>query len=214
MSRIEKKFIINNQNEKFFYNWLKSQTKVNLYPDRKILNIYYDSNKLESYTDAIEGVRPRKKVRLRFYNNFKSCFIKLSDFSSLNCNFENKVTDFDRNYKIKRKMIFNHHFSNFYDKKYFFLKPKFITEYKRSYYAINECRITLDYNLNFYKINENSSISKKITKLSKILEFKLSMKNYNEAFNNFEINPTRYSKYLDAVNSFKKDKFKENFLVI
>ena len=40
------------------------------------------------------------------------------------------------------------------------------------------------------------------------------MINYNEAFNNFEINPTRYSKYLDAVNSFKKDKFKENFLVI
>ena len=82
----------------------------NLYPDRKILNIYYDSNKLESYTDAIEGVRPRKKVRLRFYNNFKSCFIKLSDFSSLKCNFEKKVTDFDRNYKIKRKIFFKREF--------------------------------------------------------------------------------------------------------
>ena len=56
-------------------------------------------------------------------------------------------------------------------------------------------------------------ISEKVTKLSKVLEFKLSLNNFNNSFNNFEINPTRYSKYLDAVNNFKKDKFKENLLV-
>ena len=213
MSRIEKKFIIDNKNELVFYKWLERKIKLNLYPDRKILNIYYDNNKLQSYNDSIEGVRPRKKIRVRLYNNFSDQFKKLSDFDGLNCNIEKKVTDFYKNYKNKRKIVFNHLFPNHYDKQYGFLSPKYITEYKRSYFLLNECRITLDNQLNFYKINNDLNINEKIVKNFKILEFELPSESFGSSLNKFVIPPSRYSKYLDAVNSFKKDKFREDLLV-
>ena len=104
MSRIEKKFIIDNKNELVFYKWLERKIKLNLYPDRKILNIYYDNNKLQSYNDSIEGVRPRKKIRVRLYNNFSDQFKKLSDFDGLNCNIEKKLQIFIKIIKTKEKL--------------------------------------------------------------------------------------------------------------
>ena len=47
-----KKMIINNEGK-------------NLYPSRTINSIYFDNQKLSMYTQSIEGVVPRKKIRIR-----------------------------------------------------------------------------------------------------------------------------------------------------
>ena len=40
-----------------------------LYDDRLINSIYFDNDKFEIYNDSVEGISPRKKIRLRFYGD-------------------------------------------------------------------------------------------------------------------------------------------------
>ena len=70
--RVEQKFCIHSNKLQEFYIWLNSNQGKILYPKRKITSIYFDNLSFTSYTDAIEGTVPRKKIRLRFYNdNYK-----------------------------------------------------------------------------------------------------------------------------------------------
>ena len=42
-----------------------------LYPKRVINSCYFDSHDLRCFYDSDEGVLPRKKIRLRWYENKK-----------------------------------------------------------------------------------------------------------------------------------------------
>ena len=52
---------------------IDSEGKI-LYPSRKINSIYFDNQNFSMYNHSIEGIVPRKKIRIRIYNQeFKSC---------------------------------------------------------------------------------------------------------------------------------------------
>ena len=66
MERIELKFDITK------YSFSKIINKYNLfkiYPERIVNSIYYDTKNLDLYNDSEEGITPRKKFRVRSYNN-------------------------------------------------------------------------------------------------------------------------------------------------
>ena len=64
--RQEIKFLVN---KKFIFD-LKLEKKINkLYPSRIINSIYFDTINLDFFHDSEEGISPRKKVRVRYYNN-------------------------------------------------------------------------------------------------------------------------------------------------
>jgi len=67
--RFERKFVIQNA-------WMPEVTLLlrnhfarfrEIYPDRRINNVYFDSHNLESYHDSVDGLRSRYKARVRWY---------------------------------------------------------------------------------------------------------------------------------------------------
>ena len=67
--RTEKKIYINTSNIGKFYEFLNKKNFKEIYPERQINSIYFDTTNLDFFHDSEEGISPRKKVRVRYYNN-------------------------------------------------------------------------------------------------------------------------------------------------
>ena len=63
--RIEDKLYIKSENLIDFKNFLKINFCKSLYKPRIIESLYFDNHKLQTYNDSIEGMVPRKKIRIR-----------------------------------------------------------------------------------------------------------------------------------------------------
>ena len=47
-----------------------------MYEPRKINSLYFDTLSLQSFSDSEEGTLPRKKIRVRWYNDFEKLTIE------------------------------------------------------------------------------------------------------------------------------------------
>ena len=76
--RIEEKINIHKNNSIFLKNWLSENNAKVLFPPRIISSIYFDNDNFEMYHNSIEGVLPRKKIRIRYYpeNKDKSFYLE------------------------------------------------------------------------------------------------------------------------------------------
>ena len=188
--RYEIKFMIN---EKEKSNFLRQKSLFNLFPDRIVESIYYDTQDLYFFNMSEEGVTPRAKVRVRGYNNGK-----------LN-NLEIKTTQNYHREKIVIKNIkVDHHSLHDNLKKVGINKivyQKLRVKYLRSYYQLDGIgRITMDRDIEFLSPDVNFHNSKKIKCI--ILEVKTQSdkidKNFIEKIINFK--ETRFSKYCTGMN--------------
>ena len=73
--RLEKKLFIKKENFFEFKKYLFKNNLKQLYRPRKINSLYFDNYYLGMYHDSIEGITPKKKIRIRNYpfsspNNF------------------------------------------------------------------------------------------------------------------------------------------------
>ena len=69
--RIEKKYKLTKFEQKSLKEGLIMRGMEELYPKRVINSCYFDSHDLRCFYDSDEGVLPRKKIRLRWYENKK-----------------------------------------------------------------------------------------------------------------------------------------------
>ena len=79
--RKEIKYRLSLSDQKILKNKLISEGLKKLYPKRKISSIYFDTKNLNFHLNSEEGVLPRKKIRIRWYDdNLKEIFkeIKIS----------------------------------------------------------------------------------------------------------------------------------------
>ena len=92
--RIETKININSKNIFYLKNWLQINLFKKLYPRRKVCSVYYDNQNFQMYKDSIEGITPRKKIRIRHYPNkiLKEFF------------FEEKISSVEGRFKKKKKI--------------------------------------------------------------------------------------------------------------
>ena len=89
--RIEEKLRVDKSKLFDFKNWLLSKGGKKLYEKRKISSIYFDNSNFQIHNDSVEGVLPRHKIRLRFYNDKMS-----NNQCSCGCvNFPISDQDFD-----------------------------------------------------------------------------------------------------------------------
>jgi SPX domain protein involved in polyphosphate accumulation len=65
--RIEEKLYIKKENLIQFQEQLQKSSFQNLYHPRIIESLYFDNHNLQTYNDSIEGMVPRKKIRIRNY---------------------------------------------------------------------------------------------------------------------------------------------------
>ncbi len=192
--RSEIKYDITSFSEEFFISKFKLKE---IYQKRKITSIYYDTKYLDFYNLSQEGILPRKKVRIRFYN--------LGEY-----NLEIKSQDFYSKIKkiIKLKNIedLNYHLlDNGITQQ---LKPKINVNFFRRYFSSIVGRITIDSDIN-YSICNSSSIFEtrnKIISNQKILEIKYD--NINDkipvSFGSIELKEQRNSKYCNGIDLLYK----------
>ena len=65
--RIEEKLLIDTNKIIDFKSFLFKKDIKQIYEPRKIYSLYFDNQNYEMYSDSIEGLTPRKKIRVRNY---------------------------------------------------------------------------------------------------------------------------------------------------
>ena len=190
--RIEQKLFINKNQLTEFKHLLYDKHATQIFPSRIIKSLYFENFKSEMYSDSIEGVTPRKKIRVRNYPEDKKSNLYL----------ETKISSVEGRFKT-RKIITSNQFqklksAGLFDLKYGVCKPILYVEYKREYLKIKDVRISLDNEIKYFLfsgryLGEDENL---------IVELKTSIhKDLDELTNEFPLQRIRFSKYC---NGFKK----------
>ena len=92
--RVEKKLFIKKENLLDFKEKISSIGAINLYKSRKVQSIYFDNINKDMYNDSIEGLNPRKKIRVRNYpDNINKYFF-----------LEYKISSIEGRFKVNKKI--------------------------------------------------------------------------------------------------------------
>ena len=67
--RVEDKYIVNNEDRIKILSFIKKDGFEPAYNNRNITSIYFDNKNLSMIHDSKEGSTPRKKIRVRHYQN-------------------------------------------------------------------------------------------------------------------------------------------------
>lgn len=167
-------------------NLLKNLFDLNfiyLHPERIVSSIYYDNSTFQIYQDSVEGIVPRKKIRIR--ESFGELYL------------EHKFKNQDGKYKKQQKI--NNIPNKIIDNIYGITFPVCKIEYKRLYLTNNKIRITVDSNLKYQNYRNSFSyynISFFVAEFKMYNNLEIS-KNFIDSKINFT--PVKFSKYDDAV---------------
>jgi hypothetical protein len=140
--RKEKKFRLSISDSLMIKSKLIKNGMLELHPRRIISSQYFDTKELRMFRESEEGIVPRKKFRIRWYNGDKN-----------NLTYEEKTSSMEGRFKIAKKINMND-FSHsliygFFNKEYGAIKPSLLVEYEREYYVYNSVRITFDQNITY-----------------------------------------------------------------
>ena len=192
--RIEEKLKVAESKIFQLRDWITKNMGVTLYPTRTINSIYFDNQDYTMYNQSIEGVLPRKKIRLRVYGK---------EFSpNKSINKEIKISSVEGKYKISELVQNPSKLLNFgiYDNNYGLCIPVLNVLYERSYYKIKNIRLTIDEKIIYRKVvNQKISEPSTFDKYN-IIELKCnSKKSISLLSNNFPFERTRFSKYTRGI---------------
>ena len=188
--RIEEKLKVAESKLFQLRDWIEKNNGITLYPSRTINSIYFDNQDYTMYNQSIEGVLPRKKIRLRVYDK---------DFSlNKSISKEIKISSVEGKYKISELAQDPLKLLDFgiYDNSYGLCLPVLNVLYERSYYKIKNIRLTIDEKIVYRKI-----INRRVSEPStfdrfNIVELKCnSKKSISLLSSNFPFERTRFSKY-------------------
>lgn len=184
--RIEEKLFVQTENLLNFKEFLNKKNAKKIHKPRTIESLYFDTYNFQTYNDSIEGLVPRKKIRIRNYPNT----------DDQNIYFEIKNSSVEGRYKTRR-IIDEHEFkekklNGVFDNQYGLCIPKLYVKYEREYLFLNDVRISIDTNISYRNFNTNYQIRENRV----IVELKTSIdKSIDELTEDFPIQRIRFSKY-------------------
>ena len=158
-----------------------------LFPERQINSQYFDTLDLRALSESEEGILPRKKFRVRWY-----------DRVTFSLSLEEKTSSLEGRFKTGKK-ISTENFEQllrrgFIDKNYGLMRPSAKITYQRKYFKFNGLRITFDHSIN-YQLK-----SKIIYKdFETVIEIKAPFSCSDDFLQKiFHTSSTRFSKYARA----------------
>lgn len=186
-----------------------------VYHQRAINNIYFDSINLKSYFDNIDGSTHKIKFRIRWYGELFGHVEK----PVLELKIKNELLGKKKSYSLNSFKIDNGFssltISNTIEKSDIpeiikmelkSLKPILLNRYNRKYFqsGVRDYRITVDTDLVYYRIGcqGNSFLSKLTDDINVILELKYDQNmdhNANVITNCFPFRLTKSSKYVTCI---------------
>ena len=200
--RIEQKTEINKSNYLDLLKWIKNKRGKILYPERIICSRYFDNKDLQMYFDTVEGIVPRKKIRIRTYGSEK--FISSDKKYSLEVKMTTEQARLKRT--EDKTNLENLLVNGYYDKLYGFCHEILDISYTREYFIVNDIRVTIDKNIKYRLRDLNKNFKRQVYEdQNYVFEIKAGI-NTNLSFllNNFDFPRSRFSKYERAVNSLLK----------
>jgi SPX domain protein involved in polyphosphate accumulation len=185
--RKEKKFRVTVSDFHKFQSHLHQQGMKTLFEPRLITSVYFDTPDLNMFNDSEEGLLPRKKVRIRWYNDDKLFTL------------ENKTSSMEGRFKVTSKL--ENHISESelntkkrMDAQYGHIQPTLKVSYKRSYYVFNKMRITFDKDICYQ--NLKYADTRKYHDPERVIEIKIPANCPDDFVETYIPFPTaRFSKY-------------------
>ena len=156
-----------------------------IYNKRFINSLYYDTKQRDMFYHSEEGVLPRKKIRIRWYN------------SEMNFKIEKKISSIDGRYKTTNNLPIDkiENFpKNISDQLYGLLTPSLRVSYEREYFYLSGMRITFDtsikyQNYRYFSLNNFNDPES-------VVEIKVSADTSDDFIESLRPYPTtRFSKY-------------------
>jgi hypothetical protein len=193
--RIEEKLYIKSEHLIDFKIFLIKHSAKQLYQPRLIKSLYFDNLNFNMYNDSIEGVVPRKKIRIREYpnTNDKNSYLEIK-CSSVEGRFKTRKIVSNKQVDCFKKV-------GFFDNQYGTCLPNFYVIYEREYSKIDDVRISIDKNLVYKSYRTNNVYNDS----NSIVEIKTSIKkNLDDLTELFPFQRIRFSKYCFAADSFKQ----------
>ncbi len=185
--RKEKKYRLSLSDQKILKNKLFSKGLQILHPKRIINSVYFDTKNLDFYLNSEEGVLPRKKIRIRWYDdNFKRI------------TKETKISSIEGRYKVSEPIIHKKFLDiqriQIIDNEYGILKPKVLVSYSRDYFFLKKIRLTFDNEIKYKNLQSNQQLVKNDNEC--VMEVKSDFKVDEDYIEKLIEYPTsRFSKY-------------------
>jgi len=207
--RKESKSTLNDGKLSILIKWIFQNNGRVLFPERIVNSVYFDNRNLNMYFESVEGVLPRKKIRLRLYKPEDYLKNFLND-----TNLEFKISSVEGRYKISKKNIHQdlkkiHYGIN--DKDYGLCKPVLNVTYLRTYYKIKDIRLTIDRKINYKKIKFSKILPYSIQDKLNVVELKYSNNKLdNKILDLFPFQFNRFSKYCRGIEFTQKKYCDEN----
>ena len=183
--RKEKKFRLS----KYEFDLLKSSLLIRdmqpLYSKRAVNSLYYDTHMYDMFNDSEEGLLPRKKVRIRWYNDNSLPNTEVKT-SSVEGRFKTTVVG---NFSSKSNLP-----QNLFDSDYGTLSPSLLVSYTREYFSLESMRLTFDSSIKYVNYRRSRNIEYEENQC--VMEIKVTSyisDDYIESIIPWPI--TRFSKY-------------------
>jgi SPX domain protein involved in polyphosphate accumulation len=185
--RKEKKYRLSLSDLAYLKNHLLSKGMKSLFPQRVIKSCYFDTENLTLYHESEEGVLPRKKIRIRWYNNEK-IYTKEVKISSIEGRF--KYTKDQKSIDTFEQIVD----TQFFDKNYGLVRPSLMVSYEREYFEFLNMRLTFDTNVSYRHLR--SHFAKTFKDPECVMEVKVPMSCTDDYIEGLINHPTsRFSKY-------------------
>ena len=150
-------------------------------------SIYFDTLRLDMFSESEEGTLPRKKIRIRWYDRAQSF------------TFEKKISSIEGRFKITETLskirgeqdIYT---KKLYDQQYGYVFPSLCVDYQRSYFEHEAVRITFDEKIKYR--SRNSNFCRVYTDPERVIEIKAPADCSDDFIETLIPGPTsRFSKY-------------------
>ena len=190
--RIEEKLYIRKENLLEFKAHLFKNLAKELHHPRIIKSLYFENKNLDMFNDSIEGLTPRKKIRIRNYPNEKDTkfYLEIKN-SAVEGRFKTRNVINDKEFSEKKSY-------GILDNQYGTCFPKLYVSYLREYFLLDNVRISIDENIEYADYSTNLHFNDQ----NIIVELKTSIKkNLNELIEDFSMQRIRFSKYCLGVEN-------------
>lgn len=190
-----------------------------VFHERRVNNIYFDTYDYENYLDNVLGIFERKKIRVRWYGEtfgkIENPILEIKTKKGLiGDKWSYKVDSFDVNNKFTREYIHailgNSKIPTSILESLKIGTPTLLNSYLRKYYisADKRFRLTLDFHLEYYNMEGRFNNFKKIPRRdpNKIIELKYASpddKDVAKLTSQFSFRLNKNSKYVNGIDAHK-----------
>ena len=211
--RYERKFVTKDIDLKEVEHLIKHHPLIlsEIFKERVVNNIYFDSPDFNNYHSHINGDSSRVKIRIRWYGKTLGLIkkpileLKIKD-NELGEKKHFKLNSFVLNKKVPkdlfRNLFLNSNLPDWLINKLKTVQPSLLNSYKRRYFISSDkkYRLTLDWDLVF--LNIDNRIYEKCLDEDIVLEVKYELKDYDGEYSITKYLPLRlvaHSKYVKGI---------------